>query len=406
MLNAFFILAVLVALQSLAALREGFRFLRLVRRSLREPPGDYAPPVAVIIPCKGVDPDFEANLAGYLSQNYPACQMIFVVASTRDPAHAFLSSRLSPEVLHPGGRLKTSLVVAGYSDERGEKVNNLLRGLEAVDSAAEVLVFADADARPGGNWLRSLVAPLADSRVTVNTGFRWYLPGAGFASQLRAAWDTSIATMLGEHRHNFAWGGAMAIRTEDFRRLQVAERHWARTASDDYALTRAVRQAGGWIQFEPRCLVASRQESSLREFLRWSNRQIIITRVYAAPLWWMGLASYVLYCATLLSGLGLLAASGISAPGRAAIAAFLLLIVLLGMAKGRIRTLVARQLFGEERASFEPYSARYWQLAPLVPWVMLLNFVTAGFTRHIEWRGTHYHLLSKNELRVLRRDGV
>ena len=407
MLNAFVILAVLVAIQSLAALRDGYRFLRFVRRSRREPPGDYTPPAAVVIPCKGTDPDFESNVSRYLGQDYPRYQVVFVVASEQDPAHAFLSSRLSSEPAQDtGGRLATALVVAGYSDERGEKVNNLLRGLEAVDPAAEVLVFADADARPGRDWLRSLVAPLGNPKVTVSTGFRWYLPGAGFVSQLRAAWDTSIATLLGEHRHNFAWGGSMAIRAEDFRRLEVAERYWAHTASDDYALTRAVRQARGWIRFEPRCLVASREESSFGEFLGWTNRQIIITRVYAAHLWWMGLVSYVLYCGTLLFGLGLMAFSGFSGPARAGIVSLLFLIVLLGMAKARIRTVVARELFPEESARLDRYGARYWQLAPLVPWVMLLNFLTAGFTRRIEWRGTHYDLKSKDELRVLWRDRV
>jgi cellulose synthase/poly-beta-1,6-N-acetylglucosamine synthase-like glycosyltransferase len=401
----FLILATLVAIQSLAALVDGTRFLRFVRRSQRKPPGGHTPEAAVIIPCKGMDPDFELNVSRFLAQDYPTYQVIFVVASKKDPAHEVLSARLkqSPD-LEPGRGPKTALVVAGYSDERGEKVNNLLQGLPAVDPAAEVLVFADADARPGRDWLRSLVAPLADLQVTVSTGFRWYLPGAGFVSQLRAAWDTSIATMFGEHRHNFAWGGSMAIRAADFKRLQVAERYWTHTASDDYALTRAVRHARGWIRFEPRCLVASREESSFGEFLRWSNRQIIITRVYAAHLWWMGLASYLLYCGTLLCGLGVLAFSGASALTRVGVASLLVAILLLGMAKGWIRTVVARELFPEESASLRRFGARYWQLAPLVPWVMLLNFVTAGLTRRIEWRGTHYELRSSDKVRVLRRN--
>src|SRR5439155_13015403 len=148
----------------------------------------------------------------------------------------------------PAAGPHVALVAAGYSDGRGEKVNNLLRGVEAVAPQTEVLVFADADARPKADWLRSLVAPLADPGVTVSTGFRWYLPGDTFASRLRAAWDTSIATMLGDHdRSNIAWGGSMAVRAEEFRRLRVAEAYWARTASDDYAVTRAVRDAGGRI---------------------------------------------------------------------------------------------------------------------------------------------------------------
>ncbi len=252
------ILALVLLAQSVVSLHDGFRFLRYVRLSRQQRRGDYHPLAAVIIPFKGVDADFDVNLSRFLSQDYPSAQMIFVVASERDPAHALLSARLEAQS-SPGanGVVETALVVAGLSDARGEKVNNLLRGLSVVDPRAEVLVFADIDARPGRDWLRSLVAPLADRRVTVSTGFRWYLPGPGFVSQLRAAWDTSIATLLGDHNHNFAWGGSMAIRRKDFERLRVGEDYWAHTVSDDYALTRAVRDARGRIRFEPRCLLAS-----------------------------------------------------------------------------------------------------------------------------------------------------
>ena len=399
-LEVFLLLAALLTLQSLVALRDGYRFLGFVRRRLRDSPPDFTPRAAVIIPCKGLDPAFEENLQAYLTQDYPAYQLVFTVASERDPAYTRLAEKLAAT---PSGSAKLALVVAGYAEGRGEKVNNLLHGLEAVDPAAEVLVFADSDARPGRDWLRSLVGPLEDPKVTVSSGFRWYLPGETFASQLRAAWDTSIATLLGDHDHNFAWGGSMAIRASDFRRLQVAERYWAHTVSDDYALTRAVRDARGRIRFEPRCLVASREDSSLAEFLRWTNRQIIITRVYAPHLWRLGLAAHLLYAVTMLAGLALLVAPGSSMRMRLAIAAPLAAIQLLGMAKGRIRVIVARELFPEASALLERHGHCYWRLAPLVPWVMLYNFLRAAFVRRIEWRGTEYELISQKEVRILRR---
>ncbi len=394
-LRIFLVLAALLLIQSVAALRDGYRFLAYVRRSRRRPPGAFTPPAAVIIPIKGVDEGLDANLAGYLGQDYPRYQLIFVVAEESDPAHAFVAARVAEAA--PG--VEAALRVAGHADDCGEKVHNLRCGLQAVRPEAQVLVFADADARPERDWLRSLVEPLRDSGVTVSTGFRWYLPAAGWVSQLRAAWDTSIATLLGEHKDNFAWGGSMAVRTDDFRRLQVAERHWQGTVSDDYALRRAVRQAGGRIRFEPRCLVASRETSSFRQFLAWSNRQIILTRVYAPRLWRLGLAAHLLYGATLLWGMVLLGLE--TGPARAAVAAYLLLIWVLGAAKGRIRTVVARELFPQERAALERYGARYWQLTPLVPWVMLWNFLWAGFCRRIEWRGTRYELLAPDRLRIL-----
>ena len=184
----------------------------------------------MVIPCKGVDAGFDANLDRFLNQDYPDYQVVFVVATAGDLAYQKLHERLeAPEASGANRKPLTSLVVAGVSEGRGEKVNNLLRGIEAVDQAAQVLVFADIDAAPSPDWLRSLVAPLANPQITVSTGFRWYLPGEGFVSRLRAAWDTSIATMMGDHDHNFAWGGSMAIRAADFHQLGIADRYWANT---------------------------------------------------------------------------------------------------------------------------------------------------------------------------------
>ncbi len=368
----FLVLGVLLTAQSVWSLADGYRFLRYLRECRARPPGEYSPPVALLIPCKGMDAGFGENLACYLAQDYPYYQVIFAVASEKDPAYGALQARLS-EITSSGAPRgpHAKLIVAGYS--------------------------------PSRDWLRCLVAPLRDPQVTVSTGFRWYLPGAGFVSQLRAAWDTSIATLLGDHDHNFAWGGSMAIRAADFERLRIAERYWTRTVSDDYALTRAVRDGNGRIRFEPRCLVASHEEPSFREFLRWANRQIIITRVYASHLWRMGVAAYGLFCGTMLWGLEELVRPGGPAAWRWGVAGLLAVIQLLGVAKARFRSVAAREIFPQEPV-LKRYGARYWQLSPLVPWVMLGNFLLAGFVRRIEWRGTRYELKSPDEVRVLRRD--
>jgi len=402
----FLLLAALLLIQSTASLVDGYRFLRFVRAGRRRPLGEFTPHAAVIIPIKGIDPDFERNLRHYLEQDYARFELILVVASEKDPAYSVLAQALAgrAELVGEGSSPKTTLVIAGRTDLRGEKVHGLLRGVEVVRPETEVLVFADADARPERDWLRSLVAPLEDSSVTVSTGFRWYLPGSSFVSQLRAAWDTSIATLLGDHKDNFAWGGSMAIGVRDFKRLKVAEDYWAHTASDDYALTRAVREHGGKITFQPRCLVASCEDSSFAEFLAWANRQIIITRVYRAKLWRLGLAAHLLYGVTMLVGLSGILLTGASGPARWGMAAPLLVILSLGLAKARLRTVLAGEIFPEERSTLERYGARYWQLQPLVPWIMLFNFMVAGCTRRIEWRGVHYELVSRDELRVLKRD--
>jgi cellulose synthase/poly-beta-1,6-N-acetylglucosamine synthase-like glycosyltransferase len=414
--------------QSVGALFSGFRFLRYMRLSRSRPLNNFTPLAGVIIPCKGIETDFESNVSSYLCQDYPHYQVIFTVASVDAPAYQALRTRLEnvsknkqneeaeavgPQERRPcygdskdreNGRVQTALVVAGYSELRGAKVHNLLQGLKAVDAKAEVLVFADLDARPARDWLRSLVAPLQDPTVTVSTGFRWYLPGLGFVSHLRAAWDASIATFLGEHEYNFAWGGSMAVRTIDFKRLAVAERYWANAATDDLTLTRAVHEAGGRIRFEPRCLVASREESKFGEFLSFANRQIILTRVYWPGLWWVGATTYVFFCGTMLLGLMMLALPGISAGQRLVIAGILLANLLLVMSKGFIHMTVAKELFPEEASSLSRYGARYWQLSLLAPWVMLINYLVSSVTRRIEWRGTLYELKNRNQTRVIRRE--
>jgi len=401
----FIILGILLLAQSVQSLREGFRFLRYARRRRSQPPGNYAPSTAVIIPVTGADPALETHIAAFLTQDYPHYQVVLVVDDERDPAFLKLHALVEKGAERgPSGPENVSLLIAGPSHAKGQKVHNLLHGLDGVRPGTEVLVFADADARPGPLWLRSLVAPLASREVTVSTGFRWYLPGRTFVSQLRAAWDTSIATLMDEHDSSFPWGGSMAIRAEDFRRLQVRERYWASTVSDDYGLGRAVRDCGGRIRFEPRCLVASREDSSFAELMRWTNRQIIITRVYAPRLWRVGLAAHLLYSGTFVCGFFVLFHPAIAGLERFGVAAILAVVLALGMAKGRIRTVVAREIFPEERELLAKYGNRYWQLAPLVPWVMLWNFVVAGFVRTIEWSGVSYRLRSDHEVEVIRRE--
>jgi hypothetical protein len=75
---------------------------------------------------------------------------------------------------------------------------------------------------------------------------------------------------------------------------------------------------------------------------------------------------------------------------------------MLGAGKGYIRSLVAKELFAAEIGAG---ASCYWQLSPLVPWIMLGNFVVAGFTRRIKWRGTEYELVSRDKVRVLGRTG-
>src|SRR5579872_134484 len=122
-LCVFLFFGLLLAVQSVASLRDGFRFLRYVRRSLRQPIGDYAPPAAVIIPVKEMNQGFEINVRSFLEQQYSHYQLILVVESKDDPAFPALNALIA-EASKPGatGPKTASLVVAGLAESKGQKV--------------------------------------------------------------------------------------------------------------------------------------------------------------------------------------------------------------------------------------------------------------------------------------------
>ncbi|MGH9432936.1 MAG: glycosyltransferase [Terriglobia bacterium] len=403
-LHLFWVLGGLLLLQSAWSLIDGYKFLDYLRRSQASPLSSYRPAAALIVPCKGLDIGFEQNLAAYLAQDYPDYGVIFVVCSEDDAAFPILRRTVAHQKRsRPAGPKEISVVVAGINEFNGEKVHNLLAGLEEVNPGAQVLAFADSDARPHPGWLEALISPLSDPAVTVSSGFRWYLPARSFASQLQAAWDSAIATMLGDHQRNIPWGGSMAVRVEDFRRMKVAEKYWQGTVSDDYGVAQAVRDAKGSIRFEPRCLVPTESDTQLASVLRWTNRQIILTRVYAPRLWCLGMASFGLYAVGMLTGAAALVSPGLMVTARIQAAVLLAAILALGLAKGRLRLIAAHQAFPQHRERLRRYGACYWQLTLVTPWVMFWNFSIAAFARRIEWRGTVYDLKSRTEVSILHR---
>ena len=123
-----------------------------------------------------------------------------------------------------------------------------------------------------------------------------------------SVWNASIASALGaDGRRNFCWGGSTAIRRETFERLAVAER-WRGTVSDDFALTRVLREAGLPVRFVPQCLTATLEDCRARELFEFTTRQLKITRVYAPDLWRIVLVSNLLFVSVFFGGVALVAA--------------------------------------------------------------------------------------------------
>lgn len=396
----FYALALLVLLQGFLSLRGGVRYLAYVRRELDAKRPFFMPFASVIVPCRGLDQGLRANLSALFAQHYPAYEIIFVADAPTDSALAIAES--VRQNFKDTGAARVRTVIAGRAHDSGQKVHNLRAAVREIDPASEVLVFVDTDARPRADWLRSLVAPLSDERVGATTGYRWFIPVAGgFASHLRAVWNASIASALGENEaRNFCWGGSTAIRRETFERLDVAG-EWQGALSDDFALTRTLQRAKLPIRFVPNCLTASHEDCTFAQLIEFTTRQLKITRVYAPHLWKIVLFSNLLFVAVFFGGLALAvvrAASGLSFQLPLALVT---LIYALGMWKAFLRLRAVTLALGDAGAARRESVFAQLFLWPLTAAIHLYNAFAATVSRRITWRGITYELKSPTETVVV-----
>lgn len=391
----FYILIIEQLLQGLYGLRQGFQWLEMVRRHLAVPIGFYTPRVAVLCPVKGLELGLEANLLALTEFDYTQYEIFFAIATADDPAYRVLE-RIAASSKHP-----VHIVRAGRPLNCGDKVNNLRAAAERVGPEFDVLVFVDSDGRPPRRWLAHLVAPLGDNRIGAATTFRWLLPERpGFWSALASAWNASIVTYLGEHAHNFCWGGGTAIRRERFDELRVVE-WWRGSVSDDYSLTHAIERAGLPIVFVPECLVPSPYKTNAHGFFEFTTRQLIITRVYAPKLWIRAAVGHLSYCLTVLLGLLLWATSWLGGSSSLHFLVVTMLPPMIAATRGSLRLAAVLELLPGFRQKLLADGWVWILLAPLVPFVYAYDSVVAGLTRKITWRGMRYELVSPEHTRIL-----
>ncbi|HEY5069304.1 MAG TPA: hypothetical protein VII37_05940, partial [Candidatus Acidoferrum sp.] len=117
--DLFYLLAVVQIAVGAYLIWQGVQWLGYARRRMRTDPGFHAPRVAVLCPCKGVEPGLERNLVSLTEFNHQNYEVFFIVASASDPAVPILNRVIS------SSRPKAHLIVAGQPQNCGEKVNNL-----------------------------------------------------------------------------------------------------------------------------------------------------------------------------------------------------------------------------------------------------------------------------------------
>ena len=400
MQELFYLLVLIQLAFGAYSLWDGIVWLQMVRRRLGSHAGFYAPVAAVLCPCKGNEPGLEENLTALTHFEYANYEIYFSLATSLDPALKII------ERVKTASQRPVHIVIAGPPENCGEKVYNLRRTIEALPDKYEVLVFTDSDVRLTRGWLGKLVAPLQDPRIGATTAYRWFIPSGkgmdGLASALASTWNAAIATMLGRPRENFCWGGGTAIRRKTFDDMRVLEA-WTGAVSDDLAMTRALELEHRPIVFCPECLAATLHPWTFDGLLGFTNRQILVTRVYSPRRWLLGLIAHVSYSLTLIYVVFVILTVMIDGDPWIQLMLSALAIPLLAALKGALRTVAVGELLTEWKGPLREWSWVYPALAPLVPFLFTWNFISSLLSRRARWRGIRYELVGPNSTRILKR---
>ena len=405
LLYIFYFFAAISIVLGLLSLRGGVRFVRYLQKELAKEMPEYTPFATVFVPCRGLDDGLKENILSLFAQDYPAFEIIFVSDSADDRAFAVIEEARQSFQKRRGPVIST--IVAGPATDSGQKVHNLRQAIKAAHPQSEVFVFTDTDAQTQKSWLRALVAPLRNESVGATTGYRWFVArGGGFASHLLSVWNAAIASALGDRSEkNFCWGGSTAVRRATFETLHIGDR-WKGTGSDDFTITRVLREAGLPIKFVPHCLTPSFHHSTARELIEFTTRQLKITRTYASHLWRSVLIGSVIFVITFFGGMALVVARASLALSFATPLVLLLLIFAMGAAKSHLRLKAVGLVINDGSMRRAATTLAHVFLWPVASAVFLYNAVAAAISRRITWRGITYELKSPTETVILAREPV
>ncbi len=140
---------------------------RLFFRSSKDGPSknfDFAPPISILKPVRGLDPEAYENYASFCRQDYPSYELIFCVGDFNDPAVPVLQ-----KLMRDFPERQIRLLFGSGRSAINDKVAKLVRMVNEAEN--EFLVISDSDVRVEPNYLRAVVAPLRDPKVGCVTCF-------------------------------------------------------------------------------------------------------------------------------------------------------------------------------------------------------------------------------------------
>lgn len=249
----------------------GFSRRQKAGRSARPTPS--FPPVSILKPLKGTDPEMYESFGSHCLQDYPEYEIIFGVHDPNDPAVERVR-QLQREF--PDRKIR--LVICEKILGANVKVSNLVEMLAS--SRYEHIIVNDSDIRVEPDYLKRVMAPLADPGVGMVTCLYCGVAASTLGSRLESLGISSdfcagvlVAWQL-EGGIRFGLGSTLAFRRGDLARIGGFEAV-VDCLADDYELGKRIADSGLRVELSQAVVETYLPAYSMREFfthqLRWAR---------------------------------------------------------------------------------------------------------------------------------------
>ncbi len=217
-------------------------FIRRRNASTASPISGAFPPVSILKPLKGIDPEIYEAFRSHCLQNYPEHEIIFGVSDPADPAVASVEQlrREFPDA-------QINLVVCPDILGTNVKVSNLEQMVQS--ARYEHLLVNDSDIRVAPDYLQKVIAPMLREDIGMVTCLYRGFPASTLGSHLEAlgistdfAGGVLVAQQIEGGLH-FGLGSTLAFRRRDLDRIG-GFRAIVDFLADDYELGRRIADLG------------------------------------------------------------------------------------------------------------------------------------------------------------------
>jgi ceramide glucosyltransferase len=240
------------------------------------------PPVSLVRPVCGIDNYAAETLGSTFELDYPCYEILFCVASAKDPAVPLVKSLIAA---YPKAAVR--LLIGDDRVSANPKLNNVVKGWR--DAAHQWVVIADSNVLMPPDYIQQLFASWRDDTGLVASppigshpqGF-WAEIECAFLNSYQARWQY-IVDSFGK---GFAQGKTMLWRRADLERAGGIAA-LGKEVAEDAAATKIVRDAGLKVRLIDRPLAQPLGHRGAREVwnrqLRWARLRRASFLLYFLP---------------------------------------------------------------------------------------------------------------------------